>query len=66
VSDAAHTAVRVVLRPDRRQDPDRRANPRGGRRASDHPAFTLSSTPDADDIWETADWPPAPAKSYVH
>jgi hypothetical protein len=65
VSESAHIAVRVVLRPDRRQNEDRRAQHRGGRRASDRPAFALSSTADADEHWEIAtDW--APRKLYVH
>jgi hypothetical protein len=65
VSDTAHTAIRVVLRPDRRQNEDRRGQFRGGRRASDQPAFALSSTADVDQLWEIAsDW--APHKIYVH
>ena len=40
----------VVLRPDRRQDDDRRGQHRGGRRASDQSAFT-SARPTADESW---------------
>jgi len=66
VSDSVHTAIRVVLRPDRRQADDRRGQHRGGRRASDQPAFALSSRADADDLWEIpSDWL-ARTKVYVH
>ena len=66
MSDSAQTAIRVVLRPDRRQADDRRGQNRGGRRASDQPAFALSSTADADESWEIAsDWL-APRRVYVH
>ena len=65
MSDTAHTAIRIVLRPDRRQSEDRRGQYRGGRRASDQPAFALSSTPDADELWKVSgDW--ASQKVYVH
>ena len=66
MSDSAHTAIRVVLRPDRRQADDRRGQNRGGRRASDQPAFALSSTADADELWEIPSHWLAPSRVYVH
>jgi hypothetical protein len=60
VSEPADFTVRLVLRPDRRQDEDRRAPTRGGRRASDQPAFGLSSSADVHDLWTVAvdcGWP---------
>ena len=69
MSNPAHTLVRVMLRPDRRQDEGRRAQPRGGRRASDQPGFALSSTGGEAEAWnctDPADWGPVPRKAYVH
>ena len=66
MSDSAQTAIRVVLRPDRRQADDRRGQNRGGRRASDQPAFALSSTADADELWEIPSNWIGPSKVYVH
>ena len=66
MSDSAHTTIRVVLRPDRRQADDRRGQHRGGRRASDQPAFALSSTADADELWEIPSNWIGPSKVYVH
>ena len=39
----------LVLKPDRRQTPDRRQAARGGRRASDHTGFEVSFTISVDE-----------------
>jgi hypothetical protein len=49
VSNLAALPFGLVLKPDRRQIPDRRRNRRGGRRASDSDGFEISSTFAADD-----------------
>ena len=51
MSNSTSRNIRVVRRPDRRQDEDRRAQPRGGRRASDQPASAQSSAGAVDDLW---------------
>ena len=69
MSNPAYTLVHVILRPDRRQDDQRRGQSRGGRRASDHPGFALTSMPGEADAWKSsdpADSGPAPSKAYVH
>jgi hypothetical protein len=49
VSNLAALPFGLVLKPDRRQIPDRRRNRRGGRRASDSDGFEISSAFAADD-----------------
>jgi len=68
VSDSGPLDVRLVLRPDRRQDDDRRSHPRGGRRTSDRPAFGLSSSADVHDLWAVAeiDLAGPSRKTYTH
>jgi len=55
VQDFDRLDVRLVLIPDRRQHENRRGQSRGGRRASDRPAFGLSFSADAHDLWTVAD-----------
>ena len=69
MDDFASSDIRIVLRPDRRQEDERRSRHRGGRRASDQAAFALSSSADAADIWHDTDrlqWGQGPHKAYVH
>ncbi len=59
----------LVLRPDRRQIPDRRQDRRGGRRASDQAGFAVSSVIMAreDPAQAGSDLEPAPpARQYMN
>ncbi len=69
MSNPAHYLVRVMLRPDRRQDEERRGQHRGGRRASDQPGFVPASTAGEAEAWNStdpSDWGRVPRKAYVH
>ena len=58
MADRTDPSVRIVLRPDRRQSPDRRGQARGGRRAADQRQFEVTtaleaeSGPEAQDEWD--------------
>ena len=49
MTDLSAFSFRLVLRPDRRQTPDRRQDRRGGRRASDRAGFAVSFAIAADE-----------------
>jgi hypothetical protein len=49
VNDFTRLPYGLVLKPDRRQTPDRRRNRRGGRRASDCDGFEVISVGTADE-----------------